>query len=55
MSNNSRHAAKMQKRFDKEETARRERAGLQTEAPKAETKSVEETEPRFDISAGLRA
>ena len=53
MSNNSRHAAKMQKRFDKEETARRERAGLQTEAPKAETKSVEETEP-FNISAGAR-
>jgi len=34
MSKNSRHGAKMQKRFDKEETARRERAGKMTEVPR---------------------
>lgn len=33
MSNNSRHSFKMQKRFDKEETARREKLGKQTTAP----------------------
>ena len=39
MSKNSRHGAKMQKRFDKEETARREKLGKQTTAPAPEPES----------------
>ena len=54
MSKNSRHGAKMQKRFDKEETARRERLGKQTEAPNAEEPEEIGGDPRGPRSTDSR-
>jgi len=61
MSNKDRHDKRLATKFDKEETARRERMGKMTEAPQppAQLPQVKEinapTEPRFDISSGERA
>jgi hypothetical protein len=49
----SKHGQKMSDRFQRAETARREKLGKPIEVPKKE--ETETPEPRFNISGGARA
>jgi hypothetical protein len=53
MSKNSSHAQKMNTKFEKEEKARRERAGKMTEA--SAKQPTEQPPPRFNFSDDRRA
>jgi hypothetical protein len=53
MSNNSRHGQKLERKFEQQEKARRERAGRMIEAPAKQL--TEQPPPRFNFSDDRRA
>ena len=47
------HGRELERKFEAQEKQRREKAGLQTEAPKPEVRQ-EQDQTRFNITGGLR-